>query len=111
EAGPPSRSGRRTRLPSGGPPGWQEGWSERVLPARTGRGTYTPSQEATMPEVTAPYAPGTPCWVDLAAPDQQAAIDFYSGLFGWTGQIGPPETGGYAVCELKGKPVAGIMAA
>ncbi|KIZ15435.1 VOC family protein [Streptomyces natalensis] len=64
-----------------------------------------------MPEVTAPYAPGTPCWVDLAAPDQQAAIDFYSGLFGWTGQIGPPETGGYAVCELKGKPVAGIMAA
>ncbi|MFF4951225.1 VOC family protein [Streptomyces chattanoogensis] len=64
-----------------------------------------------MPEVTAPYAPGTPCWVDLAAPDQQAAIDFYSGLLGWTGAIGPPETGGYAVCELHGKPVAGIMAA
>ncbi|MFG2209621.1 VOC family protein [Streptomyces sp. NPDC048638] len=64
-----------------------------------------------MPEVTAPYAPGTPCWVDLAAPDQQAAIDFYSGLFGWTGEIGPPETGGYAVCQLHGKPVAGIMAA
>ncbi|MEU9115292.1 VOC family protein [Streptomyces sp. NPDC048483] len=64
-----------------------------------------------MPEVTAPYAPGTPCWVDLAAPDQQAALDFYSGLFGWTGEIGPSETGGYAVCELKGKPVAGIMAA
>ncbi|MFJ9419044.1 VOC family protein [Streptomyces sp. NPDC101227] len=64
-----------------------------------------------MPEVTAPYAPGTPCWVDLAAPDQQAAIDFYSGLFGWTGEIGPPETGGYTVCLLKDKPVAGIMAA
>lgn len=64
-----------------------------------------------MPEVTSPYRPGTPCWVDLAAPDQQAAIDFYSSVFGWRGEIGPPETGGYAVCELNGKPVAGIMAA
>ncbi|MEV8536268.1 VOC family protein [Streptomyces sp. NPDC051211] len=44
-------------------------------------------------------------------PDQQAAIDFYCDLFGWQGEVGPPETGGYAVCELKGKPVAGIMAA
>ncbi len=64
-----------------------------------------------MPDVTSPYRPGTPCWIDLAAPDQQAAIDFYSGVFGWTGEIGPKETGGYAVCELRGKPVAGIMAA
>ncbi|MFI6769053.1 VOC family protein [Streptomyces sp. NPDC050355] len=64
-----------------------------------------------MPEVTSAYQPGTPCWVDLAAPDQQAAIDFYSSVFGWTGAIGPAETGGYAVCELNGKPVAGIMAA
>ncbi|MEV7519719.1 VOC family protein [Streptomyces sp. NPDC091371] len=44
-------------------------------------------------------------------PDQQSAIDFYSDLFGWQGEAGPPETGGYAVCSLKGKPVAGIMAA
>jgi predicted enzyme related to lactoylglutathione lyase len=64
-----------------------------------------------VPDVTSPYQPGTPCWIDLAAPDQQAAIDFYSGVFGWTGQIGPQEAGGYAVCELRGKPVAGIMAA
>ncbi|MEV6567834.1 VOC family protein [Streptomyces kronopolitis] len=64
-----------------------------------------------MSEVTDPYQPGTPCWVDLAAPDQQAAIDFYSQVLGWTGKIGPAETGGYAVCELHGKPVAGIMAA
>ncbi|MFF4602540.1 VOC family protein [Streptomyces sp. NPDC001339] len=64
-----------------------------------------------MPEVTSSYQPGTPCWVDLAAPDQQGAIDFYSGVFGWTGEIGPAETGGYSVCELHGKPVAGIMAA
>ncbi|MFD9796374.1 VOC family protein [Streptomyces sp. NPDC059070] len=44
-------------------------------------------------------------------PDQQAALDFYCDLFGWQGEIGPPETGGYSVCLLKGKPVAGIMKA
>ncbi|MFJ3927742.1 VOC family protein [Streptomyces sp. NPDC090022] len=64
-----------------------------------------------MPEKNGPYLPGTPCWVDLMVPDQQAAIDFYCDLFGWQGQVGPAETGGYAVCSLKGKPVAGIMAA
>ncbi|WP_424217419.1 VOC family protein (plasmid) [Streptomyces sp. BI20] len=44
-------------------------------------------------------------------PDQQAALDFYRDLFGWQGEVGPPETGGYAVCSLKGQPVAGVMAA
>ncbi|MFH8370371.1 VOC family protein [Streptomyces sp. NPDC018031] len=62
-----------------------------------------------MPEVTSPRPPGTPCWIDLVTPDQQAAIDFYAELFGWSGAPGPPETGGYAVCELRGLPVAGIM--
>ncbi|MBD3580380.1 MULTISPECIES: VOC family protein [Streptomyces] len=61
--------------------------------------------------MTGPYRPGTPCWIDLMVPDQQAALDFYTGLFGWTGEIGPPETGGYSVCEYKGQPVAGIMKA
>ncbi|WP_406200596.1 VOC family protein [Kitasatospora sp. NBC_01560] len=63
-----------------------------------------------MPEVTAPYKPGTPCWVDLMTSDQQAALDFYRDLFGWQGEIGPPEFGGYAMCLLNGRPVAGIMA-
>ncbi|MFD4246647.1 VOC family protein [Streptomyces sp. NPDC058525] len=58
-----------------------------------------------------PYKPGTPCWIDLMVPDQQAALDFYCGLFGWQGEIGPSEQGGYTVCTLKGKPVAGIMKA
>ncbi len=62
-----------------------------------------------MPEVNAPYQPGTPCWIDLVAPDQQAALDFYTRFLGWKAEIGPPETGGYARCTLKGKPVAGIM--
>ncbi|MET9617988.1 VOC family protein [Kitasatospora indigofera] len=61
-----------------------------------------------MPEVTDPYLPGTPCWVDLAADDQQAALDFYRDLFGWQGETGPAEFGGYAVCTLNGKAVAGI---
>ncbi|GAA1243188.1 VOC family protein [Kitasatospora nipponensis] len=65
-----------------------------------------------MPEVTAEhYPPGTPCWIDLMVPDQQAALDFYRDLFGWQGEIGPPEFGGYATCTLNGKPVAGIMKA
>ncbi|MFD9685046.1 VOC family protein [Kitasatospora sp. NPDC059088] len=61
-----------------------------------------------MPEVTTPYVTGTPCWVDLMAKDQQAALDFYRDLFGWQGQPGPAEFGGYAVCELNGKAAAGI---
>ncbi|WP_374200798.1 VOC family protein [Streptomyces bambusae] len=64
-----------------------------------------------MPDKNGPYKAGTPCWIDLMVPDQQAAIDFYADLFGWQGEVGPAEAGGYAVCELKGKPVAGIMAA
>jgi uncharacterized protein len=64
-----------------------------------------------MPEVTGPYTPGTPCWVDLMVPDQRAALDFYRDLFGWQGEPGPPETGGYAVCTLNGKAVAGIVTA
>lgn len=62
-----------------------------------------------MSHVTVPYEPGTPCWIDLAVPDQQAALDFYGTLFGWSGEIGPPENGGYSVCMHQGHPVAGIM--
>ncbi|ROO84937.1 hypothetical protein EDD29_2469 [Actinocorallia herbida] len=61
-----------------------------------------------MSEVTEPYATGTPCWVDLMAKDQQAALDFYRELLGWQGEIGPAEFGGYTVCELNGRAVAGI---
>jgi predicted enzyme related to lactoylglutathione lyase len=64
-----------------------------------------------MPEVTTGYEPGTPCWVDLMVPDQQAALDFYRDLLGWQGEVGPDEFGGYTVCTLKGKPVAGVMKA
>jgi predicted enzyme related to lactoylglutathione lyase len=29
------------------------------------------------------YIPGVPCWVDASEPDPDAAVEFYSGLFGW----------------------------
>ena len=29
------------------------------------------------------FIPGVPCWVDASAPDPEAALDFYGGLFGW----------------------------
>lgn len=51
---------------------------------------------------------GTPCWVDLGVDDIPKAKAFYGGLFGWEIQDGPPETGGYCMCEVGGLPVAGI---
>ncbi len=51
---------------------------------------------------------GTPCWVDLGVGDIGRAWAFYGGLFGWEIEEGPPEAGGYSLCELDGRPVAGI---
>lgn len=55
-----------------------------------------------------PWPAGTPCWVDLSADDVARATTFYSSLFGWDTQVGGPETGGYVMCEVQGKAVAGI---
>ena len=54
------------------------------------------------------YEHGVPSWVDLGTPDIPKAIEFYSSLFGWQIEQGPPETGGYSMCLLRGKPVAGL---
>ncbi|HUD35273.1 MAG TPA: VOC family protein [Streptosporangiaceae bacterium] len=51
---------------------------------------------------------GTPCWVDLGTDDVARARSFYETLFGWDTQVGPPESGGYVMCELGARPVAGI---
>lgn len=57
------------------------------------------------------YAPGTPSWVDLGSPDLDAAVEFYSDLFGW--QVPPSEnveqTGGYRRATKNGADVAGMM--
>jgi predicted enzyme related to lactoylglutathione lyase len=55
------------------------------------------------------YAPGTPSWVDLGAPDPARAAEFYGGLFGWEADMDPrPEAGGYGLFTLGGKTVAGL---
>jgi predicted enzyme related to lactoylglutathione lyase len=54
------------------------------------------------------YAPGTPCWVDLMTPDLDAAKAFYTALFGWDLEDAGPESGGYHMASLRGKPVAGL---
>jgi hypothetical protein len=54
------------------------------------------------------YEHGVPSWVDIGTPDLPAAKAFYGGLFGWEIPEGPPETGGYSLAEIGGKPVAGI---
>jgi uncharacterized protein len=54
------------------------------------------------------YDNGVPSWVDLGSPDLAQAREFYAGLFGWECPEGPPEAGGYTVCLLRGKTVAGL---
>ena len=55
-----------------------------------------------------PWAPGTPCWVELMTTDQAAACDFYRALFGWEIEIGGEESGGYGMAALGGRSVAGL---
>ncbi len=50
----------------------------------------------------------TPCWIDLAVDDISRASAFYTGMFGWYVQPGPPEAGGYAMCLKDDRAVAGI---
>ena len=61
-----------------------------------------------MPTRDESWPNGTPCWVDVLVTDPTAAKSFYSGLFGWDIQDGPPEAGGYLMCMLQGRPVAAI---
>ncbi len=54
------------------------------------------------------YENGVPSWVDMGSPDLAKAKQFYGALFGWNTPDGPPEAGGYSVCDLGGKTVAGL---
>ncbi|MGI8760743.1 MAG: VOC family protein [Jatrophihabitantaceae bacterium] len=40
--------------------------------------------------------------------DQEGARQFYGDLFGWELEVGPEETGGYAMARIGGRAVAGI---
>ncbi len=56
------------------------------------------------------YDAGTPCWVDLSAPDVDAAADFYSGLFGWStkDQFDEDGTRIYTNFHRDGRVIAGM---
>ena len=55
------------------------------------------------------YIPGVPCSVDASQPDPQAALAFYSGLFGWEFQnIMPKSESGYFVGRIRGKDVGAV---
>jgi uncharacterized protein len=56
------------------------------------------------------YIPGVPCWIDTSQPDPEAAVDFYSGLFGWEFEdVMPPESEGkYFMARLRGGHVAAV---
>src|ERR1700737_2885981 len=55
------------------------------------------------------YTPGTFSWADLTTTDQEAAKEFYGGLFGWKANYMPAGEGVvYSMQEIDGKPVAAI---
>jgi predicted enzyme related to lactoylglutathione lyase len=52
------------------------------------------------------FAPGTPSWLDLGAPDIGVAQRFYHEAFGWEFQSLGPEAGDYGAFRVAGKTVA-----
>jgi predicted enzyme related to lactoylglutathione lyase len=56
------------------------------------------------------YLPGVPCWVDTTQPDPDAAVAFYSGLFGWDFEdvMPPGSPGAYFIGRLRGGDVAAV---
>jgi uncharacterized protein len=56
------------------------------------------------------YLPGVPCWIDTSQPDPEAAVAFYSDLFGWEFEnVMPPDAPGeYYIARLRGGDVAAV---
>jgi uncharacterized protein len=55
------------------------------------------------------YEPGVPCWVDIWLPDADAAVSFYTELFGWEAEESMPGSPGkHYMCRLRGRDVAAI---
>jgi predicted enzyme related to lactoylglutathione lyase len=56
------------------------------------------------------YLPGVPCWIDTSQPDPEAAVAFYSGLFGWDFEdaMPPGSDGNYFIARLRGGDVAAV---
>ena len=58
--------------------------------------------------ITTDFIPGSPCWLDLGAPDVPAAVDFDRSAFGWEFQPYGSEGDGYGAFQLDGKVVAAV---
>jgi uncharacterized protein len=56
------------------------------------------------------YQHGVPCWIDTWQPDADAAVDFYTQLFGWEAEDTMPEgvEGKHYMCRLDGRDVAAV---
>src|SRR5437016_5103428 len=56
------------------------------------------------------YIPGVPCWVDTSQPDPEAALPFYSGLFGWEFEDVMPaaSAGKYFIGRIGGSDAAAV---
>jgi uncharacterized protein len=56
------------------------------------------------------YQHGVPCWVDTGQPEPEAAVGFYTELFGWEAEdaMPPDSEGRYFVCRLRGRDVAAV---
>lgn len=57
---------------------------------------------------TTPWPPGTPCWVEVTAPDVPAAKDFYAAVLGWKFTQFSQENGGYSIATHGGVTAAGL---
>src|SRR5437763_16412985 len=56
------------------------------------------------------YIPGVPCWIDTSQPDPEAALAFYTGLFGWEFENMMPEgsEGTYFIGRIRNGDVAAV---
>jgi predicted enzyme related to lactoylglutathione lyase len=65
------------------------------------------NQEVPVPEMTK-YAHGVPSWVDADVHDLEAALGFYTQLFGWESQELGEEPGQYRITSKGGRSVAAL---
>lgn len=61
-----------------------------------------------MPTRATPWPHGTPCWIDLAAPDVNTATEFYGAVIGWSFVDSGEEFGHYHICRQDGHAAAAI---
>jgi uncharacterized protein len=56
------------------------------------------------------YQAGVPCWIDTWQPDADAAVSFYTQLFGWQAEdtMPPDSSGKHFMCRLRGRDVAAV---